>query len=606
MPIPLVTGHSVLFFGPRSDGSFNPAFDDSPLYIPYFEASGRIGNANNIVQGDVFLPLWQTDRELLLLDARYHWAEPRAHEGNLGIGYRQIKNQWISGAYAYYDRIETQQDNTFNQLTLGVEMMSIDWDLRLNGYIPEVGSKLGSNGTTAAITGGTVVVNNAIERAYHGFDAEVSRLLMDSDDGQSELRGFLTGYYFDHKDFDHKADGYSEIAGVRTRLEYRLFDLAVLGQGSRLMLGAQHQYDDVRKNVTSALVSLRIPLGRSRGRTPSRLQRRMMNPVVRDVNVVTNTAGFSEQAVFADSGQAINNVVIIDESTTDIAATIASASDDATIMTNGTLETASPLVLKSGQSLDGGGFAVKGSSSGNYAWLASPSGTLVGLDANQDVITLGDNSTVRSLSIAGGRNSIAGDSVMGVVIDDVTVSGAANRGIELAGYNDTVISNSRIGQGVGLGDFGGSVSENTITANADSAVFADDFHGTIVNNNNVDGESISALGFQTVSGGMISNNTVSTNTSWSAINVANMFGAEQGTAISVSSIGAGVIDSNTFTTAGVGPTDGGNGIHVGIFNGGTISNNVVAGIQKTGLAVSQMNGGTVTGNSFSDAVKRGC
>jgi len=75
------------------------------------------------------------------------------------------------------------------------------------------------------------------------------------------------------------------LAGGRARLELQLFDLHWLGEGSRAMIGAQYQYDDVRGDLSGALLSVQIPLGGS-GRRPNRLQRRMLDPVVRDVNIV--------------------------------------------------------------------------------------------------------------------------------------------------------------------------------------------------------------------------------------------------------------------------------------------------------------------------------
>lgn len=566
--------------------------DDSPLYIPYVEANGRIGNSYDIVQGALFLPLHQTDHELLFADFRYHWAEPKGHEGNYGLGYRSMDHQWVYGVYGYFDRIRTQNTNYFNQLTIGMEWMSVNWDFRVNGYIPDRDPKVAAGNTTAAISGGTVVVQNAEERAYYGIDAEMGRLLSSSNNGQTELRAFITGYYFNRTE-----EGYPEVMGGRARLEYRLYDLPWLGYGSRLMLGGQYQYDDVRKDVASGLVSLRVPLSREPSRRPTRLQRRMMNPIVRDINVITHTGYSVEEGLDASTGQSI---FVIDQSTADPSATIASSADLATVLVNGTVRTSTPIVVSGGRTLRGNeGLLIRGARTGNATLLTASDATIVGLDPTQDVISILDSGSIKSLTLSGGLNSIAADSAT-VNIDDVIATGAANRGIALTGTGLGSITNNEIASGLDLGSFAGDVSNNTVTANLQSAITAADFSGQL-SNNTATGDTLNTLHFQSVAAGAsISNNNLATNSTGSAIKVdnrndglisGNMFTGNHLVGLNVGT-NAGSITANQFDNI----TE--TGFAFGSIESGSVSANTIGGSLVTGLGFRSMIDGDVSGNQF--------
>ena len=88
-----------------------------------------------------------------------------------------------------------------------------------------------------------------------------------------------------------------------------MFDLPWLGPESRVVFGGEIQYDNVRDTQATGLVQVRVPLGRlfSRGRRLSPLQRRMVEPIVRDIDVVTNSTPSTAQTqtVLTDGGNPI-------------------------------------------------------------------------------------------------------------------------------------------------------------------------------------------------------------------------------------------------------------------------------------------------------------
>ena len=175
---------------------------------------------------------------------------------------------------------------TWHQGVFGAELMNVNWDFRANGYLAEGGAQ-GVGSPTAFDSGGTIVVANSFERAYSGVDGEIGRLLWASCDCRfdAEVRGYIGGFHF-----DSDAAGFPEISGPRARVEMRLFDLSFLGTDSRVTLGYQYQHDNVRGSQNIGLLTVRIPFGRGAGRNGQRMtryERRMVEPIVRDVDVVS-------------------------------------------------------------------------------------------------------------------------------------------------------------------------------------------------------------------------------------------------------------------------------------------------------------------------------
>src|SRR5262249_22356936 len=169
---------------------------------------------------------------------------------------------------------------------------SVDWDFRLNGYLPFNGggqTVSGGNGTSGHLQ---IFGNNfgfkstSIEKEYalYGFDGEVGwRVPIFPVDGDMDVRIFAGGYYFARSDVD-------TIAGPRGRIEARLYDIDFLGLQSRLTAQGIVQWDEPRGTQGFGGLELRIPLGVLTGSTGPKLNpldRRMVDRVQRDVDIVT-------------------------------------------------------------------------------------------------------------------------------------------------------------------------------------------------------------------------------------------------------------------------------------------------------------------------------
>src|SRR5690242_1546682 len=276
-------------------------------WSPWLELGGMVGT-RSFGDVDIFLPLWQDQGSLLFGDLRGTFSAQPTEEGNFGLGYRtQISPEWILGGYGYFDIANSPNDNLFYQVTLGVELKSVDWDFRLNGYIPinpDGGNIKNNSNPSIHISGNTIQMQTESqgEKALYGFDGEVGwRVPLFPADGDFDVRVYAGGYYFTNSDVD-------VIAGPRGRIEARLYDIDFLGLQSRLTAQGVVQWDSPRGVQGFGGLELRIPLGAITG-TPgpklNPLDRRMVDRVQRDVDIVTEKT----------QKQKTNEDVIVDELT---------------------------------------------------------------------------------------------------------------------------------------------------------------------------------------------------------------------------------------------------------------------------------------------------
>src|SRR5689334_24223804 len=136
-------------------------------WSPWLELGGMVGT-RSFGDVDFFIPLWQDQGSLLFGDLRGTFSAQPTEEGNFGLGYRtQISPEWILGGYGYFDIANSPNDNLFYQVTLGVELKSVDWDFRLNGYIPinpDGGSINHDSNPNIHISGNTIQMTSSTAR----------------------------------------------------------------------------------------------------------------------------------------------------------------------------------------------------------------------------------------------------------------------------------------------------------------------------------------------------------------------------------------------------------------------------------------------------------
>ena len=279
------------------------AFSSKAKWKGYLDFLGKPGTARSLGQPDLFLPLRQDANDMTFFNLRgqLQFDDTDVHEYNIGLGHRHMFHEWIIGGYGYFDRRNTQFGNSYNQFTGGVELMSVDWAFRMNGYLPENKTETITSGVTVSVIRPNdqilVQIDGIVqEKALPGLDGEVGYLLPLPWSGApqviDETRLYLGGYHFIGD------DNFESVTGPRGRLEMRMYDLPVLGPGSRFMMGVEAQWDEPRGSQAFGLVSLRIPFDvfaeKSKRRALKGLDRRMLQPVIRDVDVMTSTRGITE------------------------------------------------------------------------------------------------------------------------------------------------------------------------------------------------------------------------------------------------------------------------------------------------------------------------
>lgn len=234
--------------------SVDERFVDVPKWQGWLSNETKLGD--DLVSADYvgFIPLWQDSENLLFAYLRGYHTDLGANMGNFGIGHRSLAAEGtIFTAYAFYDRYWSQTSRSFQQATVGLELKTYEWDFWANGYISENRTdQIGPSYVNSQL-----IQFRKMESTYYGFDAHVGRLLSAwGENNQYEVRGFVGGFHF-----DSPASHCPNISGPMVRLEMRVYDLDWFGNGSRLVLGTEYRWDQVRNDSVFAVLGLRIPLG---------------------------------------------------------------------------------------------------------------------------------------------------------------------------------------------------------------------------------------------------------------------------------------------------------------------------------------------------------
>ncbi len=445
-----------------------------PVWQPYAAAMGKFGNDRSNGFGQLMIPLFQDGQSLLFADIRGRLDDDDNREGNFGVGLRMMIDPfWIVGAYGFYDLKRTDAGNTFQQGTFGVEALSVPFEARLNGYIPESGTERANSLSDAQLIGNTIFVRGGQERAYYGLDGEVGVLLAEDCDGV-ELRGFVGGYHF-----NTSASGFPDVTGPRGRLEVRAYDLTWLGPESRLTLGVEVQWDKVRDTQVAGLARVEIPIGFFGGaRKLSRLERRMLDRIVRDDDVVTVAQrGPSEIGIDPLTGRELRNVNVFNANVfnektyklEDLPGLVAAVGDKIVIADGGAgeIKTVSPIQVPNGQLFRGGGFGAITKTGAVATFGTRP--TIENINNVASTIKVENNATVADLNVIGGKNGISGNALENVMIVGNHVGKAAQEGFHFSGIlkGSKVSGNTASGNGYDGFRFG-NLDSSRVTGNTAS------------------------------------------------------------------------------------------------------------------------------------------
>jgi hypothetical protein len=366
-------------------------------WAPWAELGGYASNRSYAERGETTLwaPLMQSAHSMVFTDLRGKLFHDGEQEVNAALGYRFMgANGWNPGIWIGLDRRYSAYGNHFDQLAFGGELLSPDWDIRVNGYVPleDTKSVSGSVAGTVEVGGGSIflITGGLEEVALWGVDGEVGwRVPLGAyhPDGwagdrqggvpggrHNDLRLFVGGFYFNHADFA------GEVLGPRVRAEWRVENVIEEWEGSRLTFEAAYQYDDVRKERIEAGIRLRIPLGGGTEGGPrlalSPQEKRMTEGLKRDTEVVVRVrSGPRSQEPVEDAATGVDfDSITIVSNGSDLQAAITGAGNNALVVAQGGASNFTGVLMENNQTLLGGGgtILVRGRTTGTVASYTAP------------------------------------------------------------------------------------------------------------------------------------------------------------------------------------------------------------------------------------------
>ena len=450
----------------------------------YVEYGFRGGDIFEAGQGNLFVPLRQTEVNMLFADVRGNWTDGRSAHGNFGLAFRQmLVRDWVFGIHGAYDIRHSPFGNNFHQGVIGLEMLHPDLGFRANGYLAGEGAKLLPGLNNATLIGNNLFVQQASERAYSGSDFEVEGRLW-SHLGSSD-NSWAAWHFYDWElwaavgvyNYDNDAAGFESITGPRGRLELRMYDIPLAGPDSRLVFAAQIEDDDVRGDVKSAMMTVRIPFGKGTRYDRTRLRgpnRRIVAPIMRNTEIVSVVGqGGLEPAAFARSGEAVSSVVTLDSANNATLITdIATAGANSLVVLDGSAANLAPtgtIALAAGQTVMGGGssLSVVGLNSGATAVFNAPgarptidstAGTAFSMAEDSCLLGLNINHTAAGPAVL--MDGIGGGLIQGV---NINTSAGASPGIFV--NNATAFSIA----GVNIGTTGANSGGLQVLGDSDGA-----------------------------------------------------------------------------------------------------------------------------------------
>lgn len=258
-------------------------------FKPRGETQLRMGTERTILEGKIWVPLAQEYNRVAYGDARISGDWDNNLEGNIGFGYRTMERaKHIIGGSIWYDHRKTERGSQFSQITLGGEVMTEDYDVRINAYVPLSGKHrydLGGAASTTPYLADTGIYYDAngflIEKAQRGLDLEVGYRIPMWQQEIERVRVLGAVYGF-------KADGTESVVGGRIRTQVDITP--------DVSIGARFQYDAPRGSQSFADVTVRFPFGSKRSIRTEGLRARMDEFSERDIDIVTSSKEFAPQS----------------------------------------------------------------------------------------------------------------------------------------------------------------------------------------------------------------------------------------------------------------------------------------------------------------------
>jgi len=575
------------------------------------------GNAEDRAEAAVFLPVVQTDKGLFFADVRGKLFEEQVSEINAALGYRQmLESGWNLGVWLGADRRDTSEDNIFWAASGGIEALSENVDVRLNGYLAISDPKGAPGLALARIEGGQVFLVGGQEVPLSGIDGEVGLRLPVEVIGinaqRHGLRAYVGGFHFDDK------DALANVSGPKARIEWRVDDVIAALPGSRLALETEIRSDEVRGGHVEAGLRFRLPFAifdgsASRASDKPVQWRRMTDGLERDTDIVT-TRSEREPVEDALTGVDFDRVVNVDAAS-GVTTPAATAGGNTLLVADGAGGVINGAqVLQANQTLVGGAgtIQVRGLRTGTVANLTAP-GQRPTFDnaTNADNFIVADRTHIAGAAITGRTLNFFNNGVfLGadqfVVLQDLDIANIG--GVGVFGFDrntvqllDVNVSNTPVGPGFALrNDNTISVVGGSYDGGAFGFVFNDrnsvSISGVSISNPAVDGINMDSNNVITIANSTIS----STGIDGIAFNGGNTLTINDSVFVNIGVDALFGNDSNTIVVSGSTVAGAGDDfIDLDSSNVVTVTNSMATGLGGRAFIINDGNMVTVTGGQYS-------
>ena len=268
--------------------------DSKNKWFGHIDLNLKVSSERNLAQSSFFLPISQNSQALTYLNVIAMGSDNNSFEGNVGIGVRKIfDDKVILGSYFFLDVRKSEYGNRLNQMTAGFEILSHEWDVRGNFYLPEEEAFLISSNGSARLSENAIYETNNYELTMRGSDFEIGHSVF-----TPKIRAYVGGYYFysdklttSNKDVIDK----QSFTGTRARLVITPWDF--------LRIELESQKDEAREDNHFFGIRLTIGFGGKKQTAPNSLEKRMTEPVIRDIDIVALPTDAKEKQVLAANGK---------------------------------------------------------------------------------------------------------------------------------------------------------------------------------------------------------------------------------------------------------------------------------------------------------------
>ncbi|WP_342146759.1 hypothetical protein [Rickettsiella endosymbiont of Aleochara curtula] len=269
---------------------------------PRFSANAYTG-VYTVGQADLLVSLDGDSQHNLYVDPQGAYGSDQQWYGDLGLGYRWIKNDAaILGGYLFAGHSRVENSSGFWIVNPGIEALGSRWDARINAYIPvagrsnELGIKEFNIVNTPVFTGHTEVINsvfndaNAIQQVGNGADARIGYQFFH----QVPLKGYIGAYFF-------ALPNINNITGGAAGLEYWFDD--------NIRVFANYSYDNYQHSNVVGGLGISFGGVRKHWADPS-LSERLTDPVDRYLANLGHGSGIPSKTLLYGVGSGSSSQLI--------------------------------------------------------------------------------------------------------------------------------------------------------------------------------------------------------------------------------------------------------------------------------------------------------